>query len=478
MAGAWAGAWAVAWAGAWAVAVAGAIFFLPAFFIAWRIRKEDTLFAGLRQFGLQIGSLGGANFRGANLTEARFRGTHLKRARFSVSELKRANFRDAKHLEFAYAKGTSLENPRVRRLLVSGEGAGKSYAGLNLKGAFLAEARLGGADFTEADLSGADLTHADLRDARLVKTQLIGVRLTRARLTGACIAAWNIDKSVDLREIDCDHVFLESGDPPKFRQPPSGTFEPDEFSKLFQEMTETMDFIVHSRLELAALLQAVRKRREEGAEELQVQGWEQKGDFAVVHVAAPPDAERERVYEELQREKEVAIKLLEAEYKARLLGKDEQIHSLEKRGVRLENLLSDKGNTYIESVGGNAVTHTQTITDSTIIGATLNQGDIQGRLTNLAKNIGALPAADTEAKAKLEALVAGLAEELEKVPQEQAGDAEAVTNMLERTVADAEKGNPSLLKGTIEGLKHSARSLEGYPAVLEVVTEIAKLFGE
>lgn len=467
-------------AGAVAVAgaVATAVFFLPAFFVAWRIRKDDPLFAGVRQFGLWFGALGGTDFRGANLHGARFRGANLKHALFaSASNLARVDFRDAKHLRFAHATGTLLEDPRVRELLAGGAGEAESYAGSNLQGACLAGASLRGADFTEADLSDAELVGADLRDARLIKTQLIGANLIGVRLTGACLAAWNIHKSTNLQEINCDHVFLEANNP-RSRQPPSGAFREGEFSKLFQEVTETMDFIVESKLELAALQRAIQKLREAGAEGLEIQGVECREDVIVAHVAAPPEIDREEIHARTLREKGLETKLLLAESKAR---EAETKYLMQKEHTDdLMNLfdVSLRKETHIHAQGGNVNQNhrTQTITNSNLAGVTLNQGDIHGRLTNLARNIGALPAAP-DAEEKLGQLLTRLAETLRDIPPEHAEKVEDVTDMAERTVKDARKGNPSRLRSTVEDLKSSARSLDSYPAVLQIVSEIAKLLG-
>lgn len=452
----------------------GLIFFLPAFYIAWRIRRNDPLFAGLRQLGLWFGSFGGTNFQGAVLTDARFCEANLKHVRFvGVKAMDHVDFRAARQLKFAYTKGTLLETSQAHNLLTTSEGSEKLYTGLNLTGAFLIDAKLLKANLTETNLSDADLTGTDLSDAKLIKTQFIGANLTGARLTGACIEGWNIDKTTRLQDIDCEYVFLEA-DNPKSRQPPSGVFAPGEFSKLFQEVAETMDFIVESRLELDALLQAIQKLREAGNEGLEVQGVERKDDNVVVHVATPPEMDRERIHRE--------ITLLKTEYEAKLLGKDQLIGYLNENVIRLEHLLAERGNTYIEKVEGNAMTHAQTITGSTIIGSTLNQGTIHGRLANLARDIDTLPAtgetAETGANEKLAALLAELAEMLKDVPSGQAENAEAVATMVERAVEDARTGKRSLLKDTGEGLKKYAQPISEYsPAVLQCVTEIMKLLG-
>ena len=459
--------------------LAGAVFLLPAVFIAWRIRKEDPLFAGLQQWGLWLGSLGGTDFRAANLAAANFRDADLKHVRLAgAASLQGTDFRGARNLKLAYAKGTPLENPAVRELLASGQGQGNSYAALHLQGANLSGARLAGADLTEANLSDADLTGTDLSGARLVKTQLIGADLRGARLTGACIQAWNIDKTVDLQAIDCHHVFLEMGN--KSRQPPSGAFQEGEFSKLFQEVTETMDFLVETKLELAALRRAIAKLREqEGNEGLEVQGVERKEDAMVVHVAAFPEIDRERIHAQALREKQLEMKLLlEAEHKAREF--EAKFLMEERHSNVLEDILdkSLQRPIHVNAQGGNAVTNdrSQTITGSTIMGSTLNQGDIHGRLTQLAGNMSALPTTGAGAETELKELLTRLAEELNKVPKEKARDAEDVTDMVERTMEDAGKGKPSRLEATLNNLRESARSLDN-SAVVQTVSEIARLLG-
>ncbi|VFM95182.1 MAG: TIR domain-containing protein [Candidatus Kentron sp. G] len=101
----------------------------------------------------------------------------------------------------------------------------------------------------------------------------------------------------------------------------------------------------------------------------------------------------------------------------------------------------------IPAQGGNTMpdnrnqTITQTITDTTLVGVTLNQGDVRGDLRTVAEHIGTLPAAAEAGKEqKLAGLLGQLEEVLADVPLEQDEQAEAVVEMLERTVADAKKG--------------------------------------
>ncbi|VFN05568.1 MAG: hypothetical protein BECKG1743F_GA0114225_110962 [Candidatus Kentron sp. G] len=201
----------------------------------------------------------------------------------------------------------------------------------------------------------------------------------------------------------------------------------------------------------------------------------------MVRVAAPPELDREQIHARALREKELERKLLEADYRAR----ETETKYLMQKGHTddLKDLFGivHPGNIHINNApGGSAVnsTHTQTITGSTIIGSTLNQGTIHGRLTNLARNIGTLPAAEAGTKANLEALLGRLAETLKDAPPAHREDAENLATLLETAVAYAEAGKKSLIKDTGEHLKKYAHSLSEYsPSVLQCTTEILKLLG-
>nr|VFJ43163.1 MAG: Pentapeptide repeat-containing protein [Candidatus Kentron sp. FW] len=512
-------AWAVAWSIALASAVAGAILFLPAVYTAWRVHRDDSLFYSAVQLRRWFESLGGTNFRDANLTGAQFRRANLEYVRFiGVKTLKRTNFQDAKRLQFADTRSTLLESPEARALLTSGEGAGKSYKGINLSGAFLAGAKLANSDFTDADLNDADLSGADLQGAHLVRTQLIGADLTGTQLTKACIESWNIDKSTILQDIDCEHVYLEVNNL-KSRQPPSGQFKPGEFSLLFQQVTETIDFIVESRLELAALLAAIRKLQEEGAEGLEVQGVERRGDAAVVRVAALPDLDRAKI-ECTLREKELEQKLMEADYRTREFkteyrmekeqkGADEldvqrmptpsglnraEIHEYILREKKLEQKLLEANYRAREfevkyrmekEHGERRVADVQDMFRTLPLGIHIEQIDASGGTLNLGtlplrERLLAVAEAQVQDKEELTEQLTRLAEGLEDlkdVSQKQTQLNAALVKAVERAAEDA-RNHPSLLKDTLAGLESAARVFaHTSPEVYRTITEIASVLG-
>ncbi len=244
-AGAVAGVWAVAVALAGDVAVAVAImiinFFLISILIAYRIHQEDPQFSYLRTFGLQLATFLGTCFNRANLTDANFHEADLKHVDFADATLIRTNFRDTQNLKYAYVKNTILEQKTVRELLVHGKTDEIDFKQKDLHGAYLVDANLQNIDFTDANFIEADLSGADLRGANLTRIQAIGTRFSNADLTGACLEAWNIDQTTDIEHVRADYVYLKNNQ--QERRPSSGIFSDGEFSKLFQEVLDTVDLI-------------------------------------------------------------------------------------------------------------------------------------------------------------------------------------------------------------------------------------------
>jgi uncharacterized protein YjbI with pentapeptide repeats len=67
--------------------------------------------------------------------------------------LTKVRWKDAKKLDRARVGNSILQNPQVRELLVTLNGAEQNYSSTNLRGANLAGAKLMGANFTGAILS-------------------------------------------------------------------------------------------------------------------------------------------------------------------------------------------------------------------------------------------------------------------------------------------------------------------------------------
>ncbi len=111
------------------------------FIISRRALSGDPRDKPIRDLAVGLSSLGGTSFRGADLTDANFSQATVKSAHFKGAQLTRTCFHLSKKLHLSRAYETSLANRTALNLLVSlRPESGKSYVGLNLKGANLSRA--------------------------------------------------------------------------------------------------------------------------------------------------------------------------------------------------------------------------------------------------------------------------------------------------------------------------------------------------
>jgi len=361
-AGAWAGtlagAMAVALAVAGAMAVAGAEFGIVAVVlavalaiagakvetaivfvaVAWattttvlggcaarRALAGDEKFALIRRLVIALTATKGTSFQGANLTDANFTQAILKNTNLSNTVLNRSCWFQAKKVDWARVEGTILFDSAVRDLVVTKKGRNKSFSGRSLKGANLVDADLSDANFTEADISGATLQQVSLERANLTKTQALGTNFKEAKLTGACLEAWNIDSNTQLDRVNCNYVYLLNSQ--KERRPSSGEFAPGDFTKLFQEILNTVDLIFRNGIDWKAFTYSFKKLQVENEDiELSIQSIENKGDgVVVVRVNVPTDTNKAKIHTDFTQNYQVALEAVKERYQVELNSKDEQI---------------------------------------------------------------------------------------------------------------------------------------------------------
>jgi uncharacterized protein YjbI with pentapeptide repeats len=311
-----------------------------AIYIGIKARSGYYLFSYIRMIVVNFAALGGTSFRGANLTNANFSHSLLKSTDFREANLTNTYFRHSKKLHQSRQENPNysmLSNPPVRDLLVTGKKSQRgSYEGANLRGAYLEGADLNYANLRGADLTGANLQGACLEWAILTQAQAIGTDFTNARMTGACVEAWNIENSTKLDNVDCRFVYLlenfKPGTDDRERRPSSGEFKPGEFTKLFEEVLNTVDLIFRNGVDWKAFVAAFTKVELENEEtELTIQGIENKGDGVfVIKVSVPPDTNKEKIHSEFTENYLLALEALEAKYivelkEVELKGKDDQI---------------------------------------------------------------------------------------------------------------------------------------------------------
>lgn len=225
--------------------VLASLILLLSIYIARCSLQEDGKFNLVRSIAITLLLLlGGTTFQGADLIDAVFVEATLQTTNFANSRqqatlLTRIRWNGAKKLDRSGYGNSILADPKVRTLLVSGNGYGQSFIDVNLHGANLDGANLDGANLTRANLSEATLIGASLKYANLKEAQAINTNFSKAYFTGACIEAWNIDSTTDLEGVDCQYIFLleslnRMGNRERRPHDPNSCFQPGDFEKFFK----------------------------------------------------------------------------------------------------------------------------------------------------------------------------------------------------------------------------------------------------
>lgn len=349
-----------------AVAVAG-LTILLSIYVAWRVSKEDEKFALARNFGIALSALGGTNFQGADLTNATFSGALLKNTNFADSRKQKTNltrvcWKDAKKLNRAQVGDSILADRKVRELLTTGNGINQNFERANLRGANLKNAQLNGANLKRADLGEAILVNADLQNANLTEVQAIATDFTGAYLTGACIEAWNIDRSTCLKEVNCNFIFqLEQPNAKGSRErrphDVDRFFAEGDFEKLYQEAIDLIEILLKDgmkngeafRLALADVMQTHPEITPDSIQKI-----ERKGDDALVTFAIPEDVEVDKG--KIERDLQQAYARIQ-----QLEGKVDELQTLRAADVKDIALAALKQqNIFYQIAGDQAMTDSKT----------------------------------------------------------------------------------------------------------------------
>ncbi|MEM9165333.1 MAG: pentapeptide repeat-containing protein, partial [Cyanobacteria bacterium P01_F01_bin.4] len=297
-------------------------------YIGWRALKGDPRDAWIRSVAIAFAAIGGTSFRGATLTDTDFSQARLKSTDLRRAVLLRTRWRDAEKLDRVRPGETYLNNLKIQKLLLTGDGQGQAFDyllnlhGINLQGANLVKADFTGSNlrdgtlqganlanvsFIGANLNGAYLQDADLSDARLVQAQLDQADLTGATLTGAYIEDWGITTRTLLNGIRCDYVFMRL---PSERNPaPNPHRKPDDWNKNFAEgefvdfiapMVETLDLYHNQTVDPRAVAIAFSDLRNQNPNaELEIISMEKRGqnlDKFNLRVRTNPQADRSQLH--------------------------------------------------------------------------------------------------------------------------------------------------------------------------------------
>lgn len=477
-----------------AIVVAVAMLLLSAY-IGWRALRGDARDAWILTVAITFAAIGGTSFRGADLTDANYAHAMLKSADLRNVTITRTNWHQANKLDRARVGGTILSNSEVRDLLVTHRGTKKSYVGLNLQGANLVGADLSDADFTGADVSEATFEDAWLERANLTKTQALNTNFHQAKLTGACLEDWSINSTTQLKDVICEYVYLLRNQ--QERRPSSGNFAPGEFTKLFEEVLDTIDLIFRNGVDWKAFVSSFKQVQSENEDtELTIQSIENKGDrVVVVKVQAPPNANKEKIHSDFTRNYELALKVAEDRYKAELQAKDEQIVFYRQQSADMLEIVKLQASKPI-NVDVKATADSKAMQGSSdqsrkieigniggdfnASGSVLNLGDISGAVTN---TINQLPTSYHAGQPGIKELLTQLQEAISAESTLSDDDrAEALEQV--KTLAEAgqdpsdgamqkrAKGATTMLKGIAAGLPDAAKLVEACGKLLPVISSI------
>ncbi len=410
-------------AGAEVGAVSGAsvgFAFLATYLNRRALKREESQLSLLHRWHLFFNSWGATQFP-TQIRDADFTGANLRHARFANANLQNCIWLGAK-LHLALTRGSLLETPQVRQLVTASKSNNTppctDFSGMNLTGIHLAGMPLPSHNFSHANLANANFSGCNLANAEFTGANVTGANFCGATLTGAIIDNWNIDPHTrfDQRTI-CEFVWLapkkaSQDNRQRERNPPSGNFKSGEFAKLYQQVTDTIDFILHSRDELDAIMRSVTHLKAHGAE-IEVESVERKNDSAIVRLKAAPGISREQIYAEVQQQftleltvEKTKVQMLEQQrdnLSTLLLGIGQrplnqfyQQGNHNQQGADMpQNIVTQTGNTFSQSpVGiGQTVTITQSI-------ATLpdSQAELKTLLTRLATLIEHSPLNDSDKK--------------------------------------------------------------------------------
>jgi uncharacterized protein YjbI with pentapeptide repeats len=292
--------------------------------------------AWLHSIAIAFTTISGTRFSGADLTDADFTGATLKNTDFRKANLTRTRFHNAKKLDQVRSDSTYLEQAKLIKVLVTGQGREQNFDRQDLRGINLQGANLVDASFIGADLSLANLQDTDLSRAKLVQTQLDGTDFTGATLTGAYIEDWGITSDTKFDGVRCEYVYMRlptKENPDPFRKPDNykEVFAPGEFGDFIQPIFDTLDLYHNQGVDPRAIAISFKRLAQNHPDaELEIVAMEKRGQDKFLlraKTAATVDkselsAEYFDTYNEIKGLPEREIKLLLAE-------KDNQIRRLE-----------------------------------------------------------------------------------------------------------------------------------------------------
>ncbi|MBD2054803.1 pentapeptide repeat-containing protein [Oculatella sp. FACHB-28] len=304
----------------------------------------DLSNANLSNANLLGANLSGADLIGADLNGAILRAANLRAANLRTAILRYANLRGA-NLSDADLNGTDLSDANLRGAnLNSTDLSNADLSNADLSNADLSNADLSNADLSNANLNGANLNGANLSDAILVASQALGTNLSTATLTGVCVEDWNINSRTNLQEVICEYIFtrydyVEGQFTDRRPHNPNQIFAPDEFSKRYQVILESVELFFNDGIDWRAFLASLHDLQIQYGDELSIQTIGRKaGGAFVVQLEVPPDVDKGAVERAVKETYEAKLQVVETQYRVQLQAKDYEIESYRRESVNMNEI--------------------------------------------------------------------------------------------------------------------------------------------
>ncbi|MBD1906762.1 pentapeptide repeat-containing protein [Trichocoleus sp. FACHB-832] len=283
--------------------------------IARQAVRGSPKFAWIREKAVFWAATGGTSFYGVDLTDACFDGANLPHTDFRKANLTRASFEEATGLDLARLQGTILEQPKVRKLLITKRGCNEDYTGSNFNG---------------ASLRRADLTGATLKEVNALDADFSG-----GILTDACIQGWNINKNTRFTNVVCERIYLKCSRNGNTitrweQKPDSGKFKAGEFEKWISEIHETIDLIFREGLNWRAFIFSLAQTAidHEGLDLSRYSISRKDEGIVFAEIGTFPGADKKAIHEAFTSCYESAVKAIEEKYQLVLQAKEGELERL------------------------------------------------------------------------------------------------------------------------------------------------------
>ena len=458
---------------------------LTAGYIAQQAVSEKDLFSWIRSTSVAFVALWGTSFQGANLTEASFAHATLKCSDFRQSILNCTCWRGAKGLEFSRLGNTYLANPKIRQLVVTCNGRGQNFDGLDLTGVNLQGANLQDASFIGANLNQSNLRDADLSRAILKQTQLDDTDLTGAILTGACIEDWGMTSTTKLENVQCEYVFMRmptKENPNPLRKPDNWQeiFTPGEFADFIQPYFDTLDLYHSQDVDPRAISLAFKKLSQNHPEaNLEIVAMEKRAQSSFnLKVRTATTADKS----ELSSEYFAGYNQFKVLSEARLLllaEKDDRIHSLE----QMIQTALHQPTFNVETVQGDFMPENKGINisagdNANISGVSsgdgiVNLGTISGSVTNAIKQ---LPDSSEAGQTSLKVLLTQLQKAIETDTDLSVSDKSDLLEQVQSLAEAKQTEEPTKREGIArKTMKMFDATLKSLPDTAKIVEACGKL---